>query len=182
MLNIGVIGCGYWGPNHIRNFRSLSECQMKLACDLDRRRLAHMSRLYPEIKTTTDFKDLANDPDLDAVVVATPVWSHFELAKKCLAEGKHTFIEKPMASSVSQCKELIELAEKNALTLMVGHTFIYSAPVRKIKEIVDAGDIGELLYISSQRMNLGLFQKDINVAWDLAAHDISILLHLLRPV
>lgn len=180
MLTVGVIGCGYWGPNLIRNFRSLSECQVKLACDLDRERLAHMSRLYPEINTTTDVEDLINDSDLDAIVVATPVWSHFELGKKCLAAGKHTFIEKPMASSVSQCKELMGLAEKNGLTLMVGHTFIYSAPVRKVKEIVAAGDIGELLYISSQRMNLGLFQKDINVAWDLATHDISIILYIME--
>ena len=116
MLNIGVIGCGYWGPNLIRNFRSLSECQVKLACDLDRDRLAHMSRLYPEINTTTDFEDLINDADLDAIVVATPVWSHFELGKKSLAAGKHTFIEKPMASSVSQCKELMDLAEKNMIS------------------------------------------------------------------
>jgi predicted dehydrogenase len=178
-INIAVVGCGYWGPNLIRNFRSLPGCNVKLACDKDQKRLAHIRQIYPEINTTTDYEVLINDAEIDAICVATPVWTHFELAKKSLEAGKHTFVEKPMASNVSQCKELVELADRNMLILMTGHTFIYSSPIRKIKEIVACGDIGKLLYISSQRMNLGLFQKDINTAWDLAPHDISIILYIM---
>lgn len=179
VINVGVIGCGYWGPNLIRNFRSLPECHLRIVCDVNHERLAYIKRLYPELETTEDFDHLANDKEIDAIAIATPVWTHFGLAKKSLSSGKDTFIEKPMASSVSQCKELIDLAEIKKLTLMVGHTFIYSTPVRRIKAIVDSGEIGELLYISSQRLNLGLFQKDINVAWDLAPHDISIILYIM---
>jgi len=142
-------------------------------------RLAYIKGLYPELEGTEDFDHLVNDEDIDAIAIATPVWTHFGLAKKSLLSGKHTFIEKPMASSGSQCKKLIDLAESKKLALMVGHTFIYSTPVRKIKGIVDSGEIGELLYISSQRLNLGLFQKDIKVAWDLAPHDISIILCIM---
>ncbi|NIT60127.1 MAG: Gfo/Idh/MocA family oxidoreductase [Aliifodinibius sp.] len=179
-LNVAVVGCGYWGPNLIRNFRSLSECQVKQVCDLDQKRLEHMKQLYPEVETTTNFEHLVNDQELDALTIATPVHLHYKLAKKSLLGGKHTFIEKPMASSVAQCLELIELAEKRRLTLMIGHTFIYSPAVRTIKEIVDSGYLGEVFYISAQRLNLGLFQKDINVAWDLAPHDISIILYVLN--
>jgi predicted dehydrogenase len=141
-----------------------------------------MKKLYASTDTTSKFQDLLSDKELDAIVVATPVHLHYELAKKSLLAGKHTFIEKPMASSSAECEELVALAAKNNLTLMVGHTFIYSTPVRKIKEIVDSGEIGEVQYISSRRLNLGLFQKDINVTWDLAPHDISIILYLIgRP-
>jgi len=173
--NVGVIGCGYWGPNLIRNFRSLPNCNLAFVCDTKRERLAHLQTGYPGVKFTVDNREMIQDPDIHAIAIATPVFTHFDLARQSLLAGKHTFIEKPMASSSSQCEELIELAANRNLTLMVGHTFIYSTPVRKIKEIVDCGDIGELLYISSQRLNLGLFQKDINVAWDLAPHDISII-------
>jgi len=179
-INLAVVGCGYWGPNLIRNLGSIPECHVKIACDRDQERLAHVRQLYPGIKTTTDYEVLINDTEIDAICIATPVWTHFELAKKSLEAGKHTFVEKPMASNVSQCRELVELADRNMLILMTGHTFIYSAPVRKIKKIVMCGDIGELLYISSQRMNLGLFQKDINTAWDLAPHDISIILYIME--
>lgn len=179
MLNIAVIGCGYWGPNLIRNFYSIPECKLKLACDVDESRLAHMSRLYPGIKTTNNVDSVINDAEVDAIAIATPVRYHFEMARKSLLAGKHTFIEKPMASSVKECEELIELAEKHNLTLMVGHTFIYSPAVRKIKEIINAGDIGEIMYIGSRRLNLGLFQKDINVTWDLAPHEISIILYVM---
>jgi len=181
-LSIGVVGCGYWGPNLIRNFSSLPECRMKWVCDTDEKRLSHMKRLYPGVEATRDYGELVADKDLDAIVVATPVYLHHEMAKKSLEAGKHTFIEKPMAPSGQQCAELVSLAEKGKLALMVGHTFIYSTPVRKIKEIVDSGDIGEIQYISSRRLNLGLFQKDINVTWDLAPHDISIILYLLGKV
>ena len=178
-INVGVAGCGYWGPNLIRNFSSLADCKVKQVCDLDAKRLAHMKNLYPTVETTTDFESLTSDKELDAIVVATTVHLHHELAKKSLLAGKHTFVEKPMAQSSAQCQELVELAAKKKLTLMVGHTFIYSTPVRKIKEIVDSGDIGEIQYISSRRLNLGLFQKDINVTWDLAPHDISMILYWL---
>jgi predicted dehydrogenase len=178
-LNFAVVGCGYWGPNLIRNLSSLQDCVVKQVCDFDRVRLKHVQRLYPWIETCSDFQEVVDNQGIDAVVIATPVSSHFDLAGKSLLSGKHTFIEKPMASSVAQCEALIELSENKGLTLMVGHTFIYSATVRKIKEIVDRGDIGEILYISAQRLNLGLFQKDINVVWDLAPHDLSIILHLI---
>jgi predicted dehydrogenase len=139
-----------------------------------------MTSLYSDVEGVTDFEHLLNGVGLDAVVVATPVKYHYSLAKASLLAGKHTLIEKPMASSSAECEELIEIAERKGLVLMVGHTFLYSAPVRKIVEIVQAGDIGEIRYINSRRLNLGLFQKDINVAWDLAPHDISIILHVLR--
>jgi predicted dehydrogenase len=177
--NVAVVGCGYWGPNLIRNFCSLKDCRVKFVCDLDHERLAHMKTTYPNIETTSQYNLVLEDNDIDAVAIATPVSSHYELASKSLMADKHTFIEKPMASSVAECEELIALAEKSELTLMVGHTFIYSTPVSRIKGIVDCGDIGELLYVSSQRLNLGLFQKDINVAWDLAPHDISIILYVM---
>ena len=176
---IAVVGCGYWGPNLLRNFHSLSDCEVKWVCDRDSKRLAHMKNLYPSVETTKEFERIVEDKDVDAVVVSTPVHLHYDLAKKSLEAGKHTFVEKPMTQTSEQGNELVQLATKKKLTLMVGHTFIYSAPVRRIKEIVKAGDIGEIQYIASRRLNLGLFQKDINVAWDLAPHDISIILYLL---
>lgn len=180
MTNIAMVGCGYWGPNLIRNFISLRDCKVTKLCDIDPQRLSHLKSLYPAVETTEDFNEIINDSDIDAIVIATPVRFHFEMAKATLKSGKHTFVEKPMASSVTQCKELIEIAENKNLTLMVGHTFVYSASVRRIKEIIDSGDLGQVQYISSQRLNLGLFQKDINVAWDLAPHDISIILYLMK--
>jgi predicted dehydrogenase len=179
MLNIGIVGCGYWGPNLIRNFSSLSDCTVKWLCDVNPDRLAYMKKLYHHVKTTVTLEDLVNNNDVDAVAIATPVRFHFEMAKAALLAGKHTFIEKPMATSTQECKELIDLAQKQSLTLMVGHTYIYSSCVRKIKNIVDDGDLGEIQYISSRRLNLGLFQKDINVAWDLAPHDLTIVLYVL---
>ena len=178
-LSVGVVGCGYWGPNLIRNFRTLPECNVKLMCDLSAQRLKHMKSLYPEIEGVMDFDHMLNGSGLDAVVIATSVKHHHAMAKASLLAGKHTLIEKPMAASSVECEELIDIARKNVLVLMVGHTFLYSAPVRKIKEIVAYGDIGEIRYISSRRLNLGLFQKDINVAWDLAPHDISIVLYIM---
>ena len=176
---VGVVGCGYWGPNLVRNFKGLPDCKLKAMCDVSEARLKHMRSLYSDVEGITDFEHLLNGVGLDAVVVAAPVKHHYLLAKASLLAGKHTLIEKPMASSSAQCEELIEIAESKGLVLMVGHTFLYSAPVQKITEIVQAGDIGELRYINSRRLNLGLFQKDINVAWDLAPHDISIILHIL---
>lgn len=179
VVEVGVVGAGYWGPNLIRNFNNISGFHVKYVCDIDPVRLDHMKQLYRDIEGVTDFDIMLEDNDLDAIAVATPVSLHYDLAKKSLLAGKHTFIEKPMASSVAQCRELVDTADENGLVLMVGHTFIYTAAVRKIKEIIDWGDIGDLYYISSRRMNLGLFQKDINVAWDLAPHDITIILYIM---
>jgi predicted dehydrogenase len=178
-IKLGVAGCGYWGPNLIRNFRALADCQLKMMCDLNTARLKHLKSLYPEVAGQTNYEHMLNGASLDAVVIATGVNAHYPMAKKSLEAGKHTFIEKPMASSVEQCEELVEIARKNGLVLMTGHTFLYSPVVRKIKEIIDHGDIGEIRYISARRLNLGLFQKDINVAWDLAPHDLSIILALM---
>ena len=177
-LNVGVVGCGYWGPNLIRNFASLPECNLRSVCDMSDDRLAHMKRLYPKVRTEKDF-DVFLSGDVDAVAIATPVSFHHALAKKSLLAGKHTFIEKPMAATAAECEELVQIASEKGLTLMVGHTFLYSSPVRKIKEIVDSGEIGEIRYISSRRLNLGLFQKDINVVWDLAPHDLSIITYIM---
>ncbi len=182
MCNIAVVGCGYWGPNLIRNLNSLSDCNLKSVCDTDAGRLAHMKGLYPGVETTSDFDDLVKDRQIDAVAVATPVRFHYEMAKRSLLAGKHTFVEKPMARSSKECEELIALADERKLVLMVGHTFIYSSPVREIREIVGSGELGELQYVSARRLNLGLLQKDINVAWDLAPHDISIILYVLGKV
>jgi len=181
-INIAVIGCGYWGPNLIRNFRFMSDCKVKVVCDLKKDRLAHIKTLYPDVETTTEFDQVVKNPDIDAIAIAVPVRFHFEMSKAVLEAGKHVFIEKPMASSVKECKELLRLSIRRNLTLMLGHTFIYSPPVRKAKEIIDFGDIGDIQYISSRRLNLGLFQADINVAWDLAPHDISIILYILGQI
>ncbi len=178
-LKIGVVGCGYWGPNLIRNFRALPDCRMSTVCDISEERLRHMRSLYPEIECETSYEHLLNDTTLDALVIATSVRHHYPMAKSSILAGKHTFIEKPFASSVAQCEELIALARQKGVVLMVGHTFLYSPAIRKIKQIVDNGDIGQIRYISARRLNLGLFQKDINVAWDLAPHDLSIILHIM---
>ena len=176
---VGVVGCGYWGPNLVRNFRSLSGCDMRFMCDVSPQRIKHLKSLYPEVQGCFDFEALVGDSQVEAIAVATPVRFHHAMAKASLLAGKHTLIEKPMAASVEQCEELIEIAERKGLVLMVGHTFLYTAAVRRIKQIIDHGDIGEIQYISSRRLNLGLFQKDINVAWDLAPHDISIVNYLI---
>jgi predicted dehydrogenase len=176
---LGIIGCGYWGPLLIRNFKGLAHCRLKSVCDLSDSRLKHVKTLYSDLECVTDPTRLFADANLDAIVIATPVKYHHSLAKSTLLAGKHVFIEKPMATSSAECEELIQIAGAKGLILMVDHTFLYSAAVRKIAEIVDAGDIGDIRYINSRRLNLGLFQKDINVAWDLAPHDISIILHIL---
>jgi len=179
IVKIGVVGCGYWGPNLVRNLRQNPDCQLKILCDASESRLAHMRRLHPDVAVTCQYKDLLEDTELDAIVVATPVRFHYEMAKAALEVGKHVFVEKPIARTEAEAEELVSLANRQGLVLMVGHTFLFSPAVRRMKEIIDAGDIGEVQYVSARRLNLGLFQKDINVAWDLAPHDISILLHLL---
>jgi predicted dehydrogenase len=184
MLDVAVIGCGYWGPNLVRNFRSLPGVRVSVICDTSRERLEHLGQLYPEVELSTDVRRVTADPAIDIVAIATPVSTHHTLARACLEAGKHVFVEKPMAATSGQCQELIELAEARGLTLMVGHTFIYTPTVRRIKKIVESGEIGDVMYISCRRLNLGLFQKDINAAWDLAPHDISIILFIMnaRPV
>lgn len=183
-IKLGVVGCGYWGPNLIRNFKALPDCNLAMMCDRSEKRLAHMRSLYPDVATSPDYHETLNGINLDAVVIATPVGLHFALAKAALLARKHVFIEKPMAASSEQCEELQELAHKAGCVLMVGHTFLYSPAVLKIKEIIGKGDIGDIRSITAQRLSLGLVQKDINVAWDLAPHDISIVKYLLgeQPV
>lgn len=183
-IKVGVVGCGYWGPNLVRNFRSLPDCNLKVMCDISKERLKHLTSLYPDVQGETSYDHVLNGVGVDAVVVATSVKMHFPMAKAALLAGKHTMIEKPMAASSEQCSELVAIARENGLVLMVGHTFLYSPAVRKIKEIVDRGDLGEIRYICARRLNLGLFQKDINVAWDLAPHDLSIILAIMgdQPV
>lgn len=178
--NIGVIGCGYWGPNLLRNFAENEAAQLRWICDLDEARLAAMGRRYPMAQTTSDYRRLVNDPDLHAVAVVTPVGTHFPLAKEFLSAGKHVLVEKPLTATVREAEELIALARANNCTLMVDHTFVYTGAVRKMKEIVTNGELGDLLYFDSVRINLGLFQRDINVLWDLAPHDLSIMDYLIE--
>ena len=179
-LNVAVIGCGYWGPNLVRNFNAAPNCTLKTLCDTNPDRLNAMKALYPHVQMVSDYKQVISDPDIQAIIIALPVHLHYPIAKAALEMNKHVLIEKPMTASAAESIELINLAQQKQLTLMVGHTFIYSAPVRKIKEIVDSGDLGEIIYMSSRRLNLGLFQKDINVAWDLAPHDLAIMLYILQ--
>lgn len=178
-LQMAVVGCGYWGPNLVRNFRMVGDCTMNMVCDRDEKRLGEIKALFPEVDTTTDFNRILRNKSIDAVAVATPVQCHYEQAKALLDAGKHVLLEKPMATSAAACEDLCRRATRRGLTLMVDHTFLYSAPVRKMKEIVERGDIGELRYISARRLNLGLFQSDINVTWDLAPHDLSIILYIM---
>jgi predicted dehydrogenase len=172
---IGVIGCGYWGPNLLRNFSEQEEARLLWMCDLDTRRLETLARRYPSAQTTTDYRQLLSDSQLDAVVIATPVSTHYNFAREALLAGKHVLIEKPFTANIREAEELIRLAEARHLTLMVDHTFIYTGAVRKIKEVVESGELGDLLYFDSVRINLGLFQRDINVVWDLAPHDLAIM-------
>lgn len=179
MLKVGVIGCGYWGPNLIRNFTQLSRSEVVRVADLDEARLNYIKGLYPATDVTTDYQDIISDENIDIVAVATPVQTHYKFASEALNAGKHVFVEKPITASAKDAEHLIRLAEKNHRKLMVGHTFIYTSAVRRMKEIIDSGELGDIYYINSQRLNLGLFQQDINVVWDLAPHDISIILYLL---
>jgi predicted dehydrogenase len=179
MFKVGVIGCGYWGPNLIRNFTQISRSDVTRVADLNEDRLRHMKGLYPKIVTTTNYREIISDPDIEIVAVATPVHTHHKFAREAISAKKHVFVEKPIASSSEEAEELIYLSKKNGVKLMVGHTFLFTAAVRKMKEIISSGELGEIYYISSQRLNLGLFQKDINVIWDLAPHDVSIILYLL---
>jgi len=184
MAGIAIIGYGYWGPNLVRNFSAVTNCSVEWVVDLRTERLALIKKQYPNIHITSNINDALNDPAVTAVVVATPVQYHYALAKTALEHGKHVLIEKPMTQSSAEAEELIALSKKKGVVLMVDHTFLYTGAVRKIKELINSGEIGDIQYFDSTRINLGLFQPDINVLWDLAPHDISILFYLIkgRPV
>ena len=181
-MKLAIVGCGYWGPNLVRNFVQSNKVQQVICCDLSQKRLDRMKSLYPMVEVLSDYKQLVQMPDLDAVAIATPVKTHHPIAKEFLANGKHVFIEKPLTHSHETAMELIRVAEEKDKVLMVGHTFEYTAAVNKVKEIIESGELGRVLYISCIRVNLGLFQPDINVVWDLAPHDISIILYLMGEV
>lgn len=176
---IGIAGYGYWGPNLARNFQALPGAELVAVCDSRPDRLARLKKTSPQVEACSGFQELLAHPRIQAVAVATPVATHHELAKAALLAGKHVLVEKPMATSADDCRDLIEIAAARGLTLMVGHTYLYSNAVRKLLEIIDSGDIGEIRYINCQRLNLGLYQQDINVAWDLAPHDLSIILRVM---
>ena len=176
-MKLGIIGCGYWGPNLIRNFNSVPETEVVYCADLDESRLKHIKGLYPKISAASDYKELLNKKDIDAVVIATPIETHYKIAKDALNAGKHVLVEKPITDSSKDAIDLIKISEKNKKVLMVDHTFEYSAPVRKIKEIIDKNELGEIFTIDMIRVNLGLFQEKVNVIWDLAPHDVSMLIY-----
>ena len=179
MIRIGVIGCGYWGPNIIRNFLQMPQVDMRKVADLSTEQLKRIQNLYPKVGVTTDYRQLITDPEIDAIAIATPVNTHKGFTMEALANGKHVFVEKPLAGTIADVEAMVESALQKNLQLMVGHTFEYHAAVHKMKEIIDSGLLGDIYYVNSQRLNLGLFQKDINVVWDLAPHDISVILMLL---
>ncbi len=179
-MKVAVIGAGYWGPNLIRNFLAQDEVENVIAVDRDENRLAKMRKTFHGIETAFDYEEVVEREDVEIVAIATPVSLHFEIAKKSLLAGKHCWIEKPMTVSVAEAEELIELAEKNNLKIFVDHTFIYTGAVRKMKEIITSGRLGDIYYFDSVRVNLGLFQHDVNVIWDLAPHDLSIMDFLLE--
>lgn len=180
MISIGVIGYGYWGPNLARNASEASETQLAAIADASPQALGRAQKRYPGVKTYARWNELLADPGVDAVMIATPVSTHFEIALAALQAGKHVFVEKPMTSTAREARILIAEAARRNLTLMVDHTFVYTPAVEKIREYMDAGSLGDLYYYDSTRVNLGLFQSDVNVMWDLAVHDFSILEHLLR--
>jgi predicted dehydrogenase len=180
VINIGVIGYGYWGPNLVRNFAETRDVTVRAVCDLREERRALAFRRYPGITVTASPADLFNDPRIDAIVVATPVQYHFNLALAALQAGKHVLVEKPITSSSDQAMRLIEEAARRRLLLMVDHTFVYTGAVRKMRELTEAGELGDIYYYDSVRINLGLFQHDVNVLWDLAVHDLSIMDFVLR--
>ena len=179
MIRVAIVGAGYWGPNLIRNFLACPGTKLVAVCDRDRVRLEKVLAAYPGVETVDNFDRLLSREDIDAIVIATPVGTHAPLAIAALKAGKHVLVEKPLASSVRDAEAMVAAAKEAARVLMVDHTFIYSGPVRKIKEIVDSGDLGDIYYVDSVRINLGLFQHDVNVVWDLAPHDLSIMDYLI---
>jgi len=183
LIRIGVVGYGYWGPNLVRNCFEAADARVVCVSDLRDDRLSLVSSRYPTVRTTRNCRELIEDPSIDAVAIATPVSTHYELALRALHEGKHVLVEKPLASNVDQVQHLMDAAQKRSRVLMVDHTFVFTGAVRKIRELVESGGLGEIYYYDSVRVNLGLFQHDVNVLWDLAVHDLSIMDYVLpfRP-
>jgi predicted dehydrogenase len=181
-MKIGIIGYGYWGPNIVRNFHSANGASVGMVCDMNQQALKKLKKIFPDIQVTTSPDELIKSPDIDAVAVITPVFTHYELAKKALQQGKHVFVEKPFTSNSKEAEDLIELAEKKKLKIMVDHTFLYTGSVRRIKQLIDDSVMGDLFYFDSMRVNLGLFQHDVNVIWDLAPHDLAIMVYLMGEV
>ena len=179
MTTVAIIGHGYWGPNLLRNYMEVPGVSVKWVCDLRPEALDKVRRRYPSQATTESYDEVLDDAAVDAVVIATPISTHFALAKAALEAGKHVFVEKPMTSSTADAEELVLLAHRTGLTLMVGHTFVFSPPVRKLGDLIHRGQLGDIHFITSSRVNLGLHQKDVSVVWDLATHDLSILYYWL---
>ena len=179
MIRFGIIGYGYWGPNIVRNLRSLPETEVVAICDERSVAVQRARQAHPGVHITTDSTELLTSPEIDAIAVITPVWTHFELAESALRNGKHVFVEKPFTSTSAQAEALIELADRQNLQIMVDHTFLFTGAVRKIRQLVDDNTLGKLYYYDSTRVNLGLFQHDVNVLWDLAPHDLSIVDYLI---
>jgi predicted dehydrogenase len=178
-LRLGVVGYGYWGPNVARNLNSFEDCDLVAVCDESPENLRRARQAFPRVQLTMHCAELLNSRQIDAIAVVTPVWTHFELAKRALENGKHVFVEKPFTSTAEQAERLIELAARNRLKIMVDHTFLFTGAVKKIRQLVDDGTLGNLYYYDSKRVNLGLFQHDVNVAWDLAPHDLSIMDYII---
>ncbi len=179
MIRFGIIGYRYRGPNIVRNLRTLECAEVVSICDKNPAALCRAAQMYPGVKLTSDYGELIQSPEIDAIAIITPVWTHFDLARKALRNGKHVFVEKPFTATSREAEELIELAAQKNLKIMVDHTFLFTGAVRKIRELVDEGALGKLYYYDSTRVNLGLFQHDVNVIWDLAPHDLSIVDYLL---
>jgi len=177
---MGVIGYGYWGPNIVRNLHGLESTRVEMVCDKSPKALARVRKAYPGVRTASDPAEILHSSEIDAVAVITPVWTHYELAKMALENGKHVFIEKPFTSNSKQAEELIELAARKNLKIMVDHTFLFTGAVRKIRELTESGALGDLYYYDSLRVNLGLFQHDVSVIWDLAPHDLAIMDHVIK--
>ena len=180
MIKLGIIGCGYWGANLVRNFYQADNCEIKIVAEESSARQDFVKSNYPEIKVTSDYKELLKDGVIDAIIVATPASHHYELAEESLRAGKHVFVEKPLALTSRDAEELVALADKAKKILMVGHTVIYNEAIKKLKEFVDSGEIGEIYYAYASRLNLGKVRSDVNVMWNLAPHDVSVLLYLLN--
>lgn len=179
MIRIGLIGYGYWGPVVARNFQGADNCSLVAICDKSPAALERAKKAFPGVQLVSDVSAITTSPNIDLVAVISPVWTHYELAKAALENGKHVFVEKPFTSSVDQASELIDLAARNRLHIMVDHTFLFTGAVRKIRQLIDDGVLGKLFYYDSTRVNLGLFQHDVNVIWDLAPHDLSIMDYLM---
>jgi predicted dehydrogenase len=180
MIRLGLVGYGYWGPRVARNFNSVPDCQLVAICDSSPELQRRAEQAFPGIQTTSDPCELITSPTIDAIAVVTPVWTHFDLARAAIANGKHVFVEKPFTSTVEQAEQLIELAARKNVKIMVDHTFLFTGAVKKLRQLVDEGALGKLYYYDSTRVNLGLFQHDVNVIWDLAPHDLSIMDYLIK--